>query len=91
MCEPIAKVDYPEIHRLCDVSLGGRAYRVSRPVDLHDNQERLFIKPTEVPDFDVDGVPYLLQGEPLRRWILEEIESPADGPTSWAEYGVGQH
>jgi hypothetical protein len=60
-------VDYPELHRIGDVELGGKAYRILRLVDLKDYSERLFIELTQSPNFKESGVPYRLQGAALRR------------------------
>ena len=65
---PLRDVGYPEYHRLCDVELCGSAYRVSRLVDPDDGRERLFISPTDHPDYHARGVPYWLQGAALARW-----------------------
>ena len=78
--------EYPEFHRLCDVVLNGESYRVSRLVDLDDGQELLYIDLTDVPHFDVQGVPYWLQGKALRRWVRDETEYPADEEIDWEEY-----
>jgi hypothetical protein len=86
LCKPPRDVDYPEIHRICDLELGGRAYRLSRLVDLADGQERLLIEPTEFADFREGGVPYELQGAALRRWVTDETLSSAKGPVAWEEY-----
>jgi hypothetical protein len=80
------QAEYPEFHCLRDVDLGGRAYRVCRLVDLDDGQERLFIEPTDVPDLVVEGVPYWLQGEALRRWVRDESEYPTDDEIDWEQY-----
>jgi hypothetical protein len=84
--KPLQGRDYPECHRICDVQLGGQAYRISRLVDLDDHAERLFIEPTDFPDFTNGGVPFKLRGASLRRWVIEESESPAKGPVDWGEY-----
>jgi hypothetical protein len=86
---PSADVEYPEIHRICDVELCGQAYRVMRTVDVVDGEERLFVEPTEAPNYDTPGVPYWLQGEGLRRWVVEEGECPAKGEIDWEQYRGG--
>jgi hypothetical protein len=80
---------YPEYHRLCDVDLGGQAYRVSRLIDLDDGRERLFIEPTDVPNFDEPGVPYWPRGPALARWVREEAAGPTDGEIDWEAYRSG--
>lgn len=79
-------VDYPLIHRICDVELAGQGYRVTRVVNLSDCTETLFINPTNVPDYREPGVPYRLSGSALRRWIEDEIDDPEKGPVNWSEY-----
>jgi hypothetical protein len=77
---------YPELHRICDIDLGGNAYRLTRLFDPADQTQRLFITRTDVPDFHADGVPYWLQGVALARWVHEETESPSDSAPDWEEY-----
>jgi hypothetical protein len=83
---PPPDADYPEFHRLRDVDLRGRAYRVYRLIDPDDGQERLFIEPTDVPDFGREGVPHRLQGKALRRWVREEAANPAKNDIDWDAY-----
>jgi hypothetical protein len=79
-------VSYPEHHRLCDVELGGQAYRVSRLVDLNDGREQLFIKSISTPSYDQLGVPYWLHGSALARWVREESECPTKDEIDWESY-----
>jgi hypothetical protein len=79
------EADYPAFHCLRDVEAGGQGYRVCRLVDVDDGTERLFLQPTDVPS-PVEGVPYWLQGEALRRWVRDEEEYPADDDIDWEQY-----
>jgi hypothetical protein len=76
--KPLHDVDYPAWHRICDVELGGRAFRVTRLVDVDDGQERLFIQPTAYPDYQRPGVPYSRRGKVLIEWVRLEESSPTD-------------
>ena len=78
--------EYPALHRIRDVELDGVAYRVTRLLDADDGEERLFIEPTDVPDYAHGGVPYWLQGEALRRWVLGEEASPSKDVVDWEAY-----
>jgi hypothetical protein len=78
--------EYPELHRLRDVEIGGRAYRVLRLAKLNRTEDRLFIEVTDFHNFDAEGVPYGLQGEALRRWIRDEIASPTKAEKDWSRY-----
>jgi len=84
--QPPPGVSFPCLHRICDVELGGQAYRVTRLVDLDAGQGRLFIETTDSPDFLQPGVPYWLQGAALAKWVEEESESPSDDEIDWEQY-----
>jgi hypothetical protein len=87
--KPLREATYPIHHRLCDIELGGRGYRVTRLVDLDDGRERLFIEPTDVPHYGETGVPYWLQGSGLIRWIRDEEALPTDDEIDWESYRTG--
>ena len=78
-------VEYPEVHRICDIRLLGKTFRVCRLVDVDDGEVRVFIEPTSFAS-DEPGVPYWLQGERLLGWIRDETESPSKGPVNWDAY-----
>src|SRR5262245_57852119 len=77
--EPLHDVAHPSFHRIRDVELDGQAYRVCRLVDVDDGEARLFVEPTDTPDFHRCGVPYWLRGPALVRWVREESVYPTDG------------
>ena len=78
-------VEYPEVHRICDIRLLGKTFRVCRLVDVEDGEVRVFIEPTSFAS-DEPGVPYWLQGERLLEWIREETECTSKGPSDWDAY-----
>jgi hypothetical protein len=86
---PPGEVSYPEYHRVCDIELDGRAYRVNRLVDLDDGEERLFIEPTDAPDLLRPGVPYWLRGAALAEWVRQEAACLADDEVDWEWYRSG--
>lgn len=83
---PPRDVEYPEWHRICDVQISGQPFRIHRLVDVEDGEERLFAEPVAKPNLNEPGVPYQLQGEALRHWVLEETRSPSKGPIDWNRY-----
>jgi hypothetical protein len=77
--EPPGQAEFPEVHRLCDVVVGGNGWRVARVVDVVTGESRLFVEETDVP-LPEPGVPYSLQGDALLEWVRAETESPSDEP-----------
>ena len=74
--------EYPDVHRLVDLRVGERNFRVCRQI----SQGELI---TLVPIgelFDTPGVPLWLTGEKLTLWATNEEESPSDEPTDWSQY-----
>jgi hypothetical protein len=82
----LIKEQHPEFHRICDVEIEGRGYRVCRLLDLQDRTERLFIGPTNCPNYRIDGVPYSIQGAALRHWALDEKMRPSKERVDWEKY-----
>ena len=81
------KPAYPELHRLCDVNLGGQAFRILRFVELESGREHLLVEPTVVAGYDRPGVPYTLQGPALLNWVRDELAAPSDDEeTDWTKY-----
>ncbi len=82
-------IDYPYAHRICDIELARKAFRVVR---LADENESLYIYPCETPSFGNDGVPYWLKGETLREWVRLETEDELsddyepESPTDWERF-----
>jgi hypothetical protein len=82
---PSDDFDYPYLHRICDMEIRGRAYRVVR---VADEDESVYINECDTYS-EVGGVPYWLNGEQLRRWIRletgEELNDDYDpeSATNW--------
>lgn len=66
--------DYPYVHRICDIKICDRTYRVVR---LADELESVYINECDTGS-EVGGVPYWLKGEKLRRWIRLETGDEFD-------------
>ena len=73
---------FPEHHRICDIIVKDRAFRITRCAACHEN--------IYVSDIDVaiaheeeTGVPLELRGEALRQWIEYEKESPSKEEVDW--------
>ena len=75
--------DYPDFHRVLDLSVSGRALRVCRWVS---KGEELSLLPIAQADESAEGVPLWLTGRRLRDWLDHETDSPEDGPTDWDRY-----
>lgn len=74
--------EYPDVHRLVDVRIGGRNFRVCRQISRGE-----LITLTHIEDlFDAPGVPLWLTGEKLVLWAADEEENPSDEPTDWDRY-----
>jgi hypothetical protein len=74
--------DYPDFHRVMDVSIGGKYYRVCRQIS---KDESLTLSVVDEPS-DVAGVPIWLEGEKLRQWAKSEEDDPSDQPIDWERY-----
>lgn len=84
---PSPSIEYPICHRICDIQLLGKSYRVSRVFDAHHNSTQLFIYPLENGfDSESKGVPYELQGGALARWVWDESNHPTKDEQDWREY-----
>ena len=62
--------EYPHLHRICDVQLGGKLFRVGRCLTC---AEELSFEPIDVAIAHLDeaGVPYWLTGMKLANWVDE--------------------
>lgn len=74
--------DYPDFHRIVDIQIGTKHYRICRQISAG---EVLTVLPIEEA-LDSPGVPIWLQGEKLRSWARIEEENPSDDPTDWELY-----
>jgi uncharacterized protein (TIGR02996 family) len=81
--------DYPQHHRLCDVRLRGKPFRVTRCMNCNGMLQVFRI--TDSAWSPRSGVPLWLQGQALQRWIEDELatestDEPADRPSDWERY-----
>ncbi|WP_159674593.1 hypothetical protein [Andreprevotia sp. IGB-42] len=74
--------EYPDMHRLVDLRIGGRNFRVCRQIS---QRESITLIPIE-DLVDTPGVPLWLTGEKLVVWATDEEENPSDEPTDWDRY-----
>ncbi|ALV08952.1 hypothetical protein [Roseateles depolymerans] len=74
--------DYPDVHRVMDLQLNGKSFRVCRQLSRAEN---ITLTPIDEPS-ETPGVPLWLTGERLMRWATDETENPADEPTDWSKY-----
>ena len=74
--------EYPDVHRLVDVRIGERSFRVCRQIS---QGELITLTPIEEV-IDTPGVPLWLTGEKLALWAANEEEDPSDEPTDWNRY-----
>jgi hypothetical protein len=72
---------YPQLHRIRDIVLCGRSFRVMRAV-LADS-EQLFFSDITDPNLEAAGVPDWLTGEKLKAWIQAEEVSPSKDRVNW--------
>ena len=77
-----ASGEYPDSHRIADVCIQNKNYRVCRQIS---DDEKLTLALIDEPS-DAPGVPIWLEGEELRRWAKSELENPADEPTDWESF-----
>ena len=74
--------EYPDFHRIVDISLGGKSYRVCREISSGEKLTfSLIDKPSDIP-----GVPIWLEGEKLKLWAKLEEENHSDVQTDWDIY-----
>ncbi|HYE17699.1 MAG TPA: hypothetical protein VEA69_04600 [Tepidisphaeraceae bacterium] len=76
---------WPALHRVCDVVVGGEAFRVVRCAGCAERSIVERIRP-EVARPDQPGVPCDLTGERLRRWVAAEEESPTKEDVDWDKW-----
>ncbi|WP_212796274.1 hypothetical protein [Pseudomonas sp. St316] len=74
--------EYPDVHRLVDIRIGDRNFRVCRKIS---QGELITLTPIEEL-FDTPGVPIWLTGDKLTLWATDEKEDPSDEPTDWSRY-----
>ncbi|MBB5020610.1 hypothetical protein HNQ59_003935 [Chitinivorax tropicus] len=74
--------EYPDMHRLMDLRIGDRNFRLCRQIS---QQESITLIPIEEL-FDTPGVPLWLTGGKLVLWATDEKENPSDEPIDWNRY-----
>jgi hypothetical protein len=75
--------DYPQLHRVMDVMLDGKPYRLLRCATCG---EELTLAPLDASAATSEGVPYWLNGVKLLDWVEDERRSPAEEPVDWERY-----
>ena len=78
-------VEYPTIHRIEDIRIRGKDFRVNRIAT--EEGEELLIVPCDTPSLESKGVPYELTGWRLLAWIADEIRQEADEDVDFNPYG----
>ena len=73
--------EYPDFHRITDIQLGSKFYRVCRQIS--QNEKLTFMDIDELMD-QAPGVPLWLEGEKLKAWA--ENDSDTDEPVDWESY-----
>ena len=74
--------DYPDFHRVVDINIGNKHYRVCRQISA---DEKITLSSIEKA-LDETGVPIWLEGEKLRQWAKAEEDDPSDEPVDWENY-----
>lgn len=74
--------DYPDCHRITDVCIDNKHYRVCRQISAGEKLTLSEIKES----LNELGVPIWLEGEKLKKWAKEEEENPSDEPNDWEMY-----
>ena len=74
--------EYPDVHRLVDLRVGDRNFRVCRKI----SQDELITLVPIGEMFDAPGVPLWLTGDKLALWASNEKDDPSDEPTDWSQY-----
>jgi hypothetical protein len=75
--------EYPDFHRITDIQLGSKIYRVCRQIS--QNEKLTFMAIDELRD-QVSGVPLWLEGEKLKAWAEAEEDDSTDEPVDWESY-----
>jgi hypothetical protein len=71
--------DYPDMHRVMDLIVGNKCYRVCRIIS--QNEKLILVEINEI--MDSPGVPLWLCGEKLLEWAFSEEENPSSDPVDW--------
>lgn len=77
--------EYPHLHRISDIVLNGRAFRVTRCFACGEELSFLPISSdTAAPK--LGGVPYWLSGAKLGQWIEDESREDPEEDVDWEKY-----
>lgn len=82
--EPPPEVDLPIVHRICDVYLEDKWYRIVRVYDLSSREWDMLVYATNAGN-DQLGVPYRLQGSGLHQWVIDELAIASDEDSDWED------
>lgn len=74
--------EYPDCHRIVDVCLEHKHYRICRQISAG---EKLTVSSIDEALDDL-GVPIWLDGDQLIKWAKSEEDNPSDGPIDWEIY-----
>ncbi len=74
---------YPDFHRIADICIGSKCYRVCRQIS---EGEKITLSLIDEPISDVPGVPIWLEAEKLKEWARSEEDDPSQGPIDWEQY-----
>jgi hypothetical protein len=75
--------EYPDFHRIADIRLGAKCYRVCRQISK--DEQLTFMQIDELMD-DMAGVPIWLEGEKLKEWAEAEEDGEVEIPVDWENY-----
>lgn len=73
---------YPQLHRICDVSLERKAFRVTRCLTCGLSFRSIS---SDIAS-EHAGVPWWLKGEKLARWVNDVSEMDPEEDTDWEQY-----
>ena len=73
--------DFPDLHRIFDISIGFRSYRICRKISECEKLTLSLIK--NDASSDVEGAPICLTGDKLRVWAESEVENPSKEAIDW--------
>ncbi len=77
--------EYPSVHRVCDISLDGKAFRVTRCFTCGEALSFRPIPP-EIAGPNESGVPYWLSGDKLAQWVKDVSSDDPKDDTDWERY-----
>ena len=77
--------EYPHLHRVCDITLSGKAFRVTRCFTCGEELSFCPIT-TDIHRPYESGVPHWLSGDKLAKWIEDVSNDDPKEPTDWERY-----